>query len=72
MFQVGGVQSTDPAYYVSVVFIFTNVLINPFIYAAKHDDVKNQLSSWLRCKKVDNIQLTNGGNTREITETSHM
>ena len=43
-----------------------NVLINPFIYAAKHDDVKNQLLTWFRCKRLDDTKAT----TSKITEVS--
>jgi 7 transmembrane receptor (rhodopsin family) len=42
---------TTSVYYTTVCFGFFNVCLNPFIYAAKYDIIKNYLSRFIKCEK---------------------
>jgi hypothetical protein len=43
---------TTSVYYTTVCIGFFNVCLNPFIYAAKYDIVKNYLSRFMTCQKT--------------------
>lgn len=43
-------------YYFTVFVIFLNVCLNPFIYAAKHDVVKNRLLGMLHLGRFRQLQ----------------
>ena len=64
--QASSVTSGHPFYYFTVFLIFFNVTVNPFIYATKHDAVRNQLMLWLgrRTESSDATQSQIDGKTR--------
>jgi hypothetical protein len=54
---VGGLADADwnminTTYYVTLFIAFFNICMNPFIYAAKYDEVKKRLRSWFVCNRV--------------------
>ena len=43
------------AYYATMFIAFTNISTNPFIYGAKHDDVRRVLGRWFRLRKLGEV-----------------
>jgi hypothetical protein len=39
-------------YYITMFIAFFNICMNPFIYAAKYDEVKKRLRGWFVCNRV--------------------
>ena len=54
-----GLQFDGIVYTVTLLFIFMNVILNPFIYASKYDDVKDRMKSWF--KKINKPSVGTDG-----------
>ena len=50
-------------YYITVFLVYFNICMNPFIYARKHDGVKQQLARLMVCHKPSDVTDTPGSNS---------
>jgi len=58
------------AYYVTVFLIYLNISMNPFIYALKHEGVKQQLAGLGVCCKRRHVgDATAGSSNQAVGET---
>jgi len=58
-------------YYPTVFLMYLNICTNPFIYALKHEGVKQQLARLMTCCKPRNIADTSGSNSNRAGGTQH-
>ena len=60
------VAFSEPAYYGSVVCVFLNVCLNPFIYATRHEQLKRRMKEMVCGKKSASVSsggVDTGGGT---------
>jgi len=67
----GQTSTLAVGYYPTIFLVYLHICMNPFIYALKHDGVKQQLASLMVCSRPRDVGDTPGSSSNRAVGTQH-